>query len=1613
MSFPAASQCLLIEEVLRDEKLKDIANTLTNAISHHYTNNRWSTTDEKPTRDDSVIFNDYPMKIQMRPKSLQLSSPSAPSIVSAIVKKMPTTPKSVTTTVSSTAPTIVTSTPKAQSTTQRQPLNSSPKQQRAQERGDPDGGCNMDDQSINYLANDSEMRVNLPAEDLLNVKKGWLMKQSTRTGEWTKHWFTLRGAALFYYRDPIAEERGVLDGVLDVNGLASVSEVPVARNYGFQLTTWDKRRIVLSTLSANTRNNWLNVLRTAAGLSSQTAASVKSATEKLTSATVATTLTSTSASVTAAIKKKVEDKPASDVKMTKEKDVHMETHGNGTDAVKGGVGKDVVDGPKPKQLLLNRESSSTLSNGGGSKVNTPLTSKSSIFSSDEEYRTASEGGRRDSVDWGSPLSPSPPILMSMKSIAGRTKDRIRSRSNSNSRLHKRSRSSPPSSRRSTVDSIGSDELPPAIQAVPEEMPVDNDMQQRLVTAETELMSLKDEAQQRETRTAELLSSLKQTELELAKQIHESQEAKDTLSRQLLESRAKAEEVVARLTTDLTATHVRYKELEDRLNRGIEENDALYKKIRDMESSSSSSSLSSLNRLKVKRVDSLSDLTTLSAIDPLSIDKDTLVDEYNELKSRFEKAVIEIRAMKKELKESQNQYDNLEIAHAALRQDLEQKESNDRCQIQMMAARIQDLTLKYSNSERQVRTMKQKLQKSERRRSLSLKGGRESLTVQKELEDKVAELESKIDWLESSNGSGAKAAKLNDDHASEQRAAQRASARLRHKSLDSSPSEAVQVLLRLNTLEKRVEKASTSKKTTHGTVSPAKSGARLSIAPEAPTSPSSKLSDHLMDRLRTLENVVITSKDRIEQGLQQLQCLKLTKSRRSVSPIADRKDTYRFVERCLTEAVKILRESCDDCLVNDGLVTGKLVMLPATSPIKMALTQLESQLCNKLNDLLKQRRVLRERNEFTPQKNIELLAERIAYESVCFGRLRDAISRAEDPTMFGERQTNAEAAETAQLMALLKAKLGGKCAIKPSGTVDILASVLARRLVLSSGRTGQLKIPEMSPINSNVMDDLLRQQNELHLITKRYKNNAMEMLACGLAAETLMISSNDAVQGAVQEAWRQAQEVVNAELVQSEIGHIMMRNASRFENSIKPSFGYTLTTPERVSFENFADAVQDALRKEMEVAIAQLTNLYEESVSKMKRGQWRLHLEQERKASEGRQLLSDFADIIAHKALVDARIAVLKGDYVAKDQPHDTTKDNGCTFSVDALQKYENLFAELATDLQISNPQDILAEADFNFMFKHFSAGHALDQSEIGAVAEQLQRLEQNVAMLQSSLMPNTSITTANFEATTLHQLSTKCAEIQKRVEPLIVSAQKMQGACDDCDKMQHTIQQLAEQHETELDDLRKIHEDNYDVLKRQFDEQLERTNALEDERQKILVQLDAERNLVLKHEAELRDVTEQLERKKFECMAKEKDNYALMETIEEGREKSVLMVQDSQQLLQKLQRKAEEFDALREERDVLHEKLEKERECVRKLEKQLEIVEQEQSQHIESLQETYKEQQMTALSDDDNECDNSFKQRYQAEIEQLRVSGFDTFFFHSISIIQTYFIFNLIILLID
>lgn len=203
LSFPD-SPTLFYEDVIRDEKLKDIANKITNITTQEKDRkNRWTMSevqlDETPTRDDVNNNNK-----QKRPQSLSIVS-SVPSIISVVKKK--SGPAEI--------------------------INYR-KSSQSHERGDPDGDCGMEDSPTSYCNKTSELRVKLPSEEILHSKSGWLMKEDHK--EWSKYWFSLKGGGLFYYRDPSAEERGVLDGVLDVNSITSIKEITTNRNHAFQLT---------------------------------------------------------------------------------------------------------------------------------------------------------------------------------------------------------------------------------------------------------------------------------------------------------------------------------------------------------------------------------------------------------------------------------------------------------------------------------------------------------------------------------------------------------------------------------------------------------------------------------------------------------------------------------------------------------------------------------------------------------------------------------------------------------------------------------------------------------------------------------------------------------------------------------------------------------------------------------------------------------------------------------------------------------------------------------------------------------------------------------------------------------------------------------------------------------------------------------------------------------------------------------------------------------------------------------------------------------------------------------------------------------------------------------
>ncbi|XP_033225493.1 protein outspread isoform X3 [Belonocnema kinseyi] len=1302
-------------------------------------------------------------------------------------------------------------------------------------RGDPDG-CGLDISGTRYSPT-SELRVDLPAEDLLNIKKGWLLKQGLNK-EWNKHWFVLRGCGLMYYRDPSSEDKGIMDGVIDLNTVTAVTPVQGVRNYGFQTVTWDDRgTTIFSAITGGIRSSWMSAIRRAANLPDP------------------------------------EANLDSQVCQEHQQDVNPQS---------------------PTTSITERERDSIV-------PSTPLTPRSVLFSSDEEYRTASEGGRRESGDWSempvsppltrngdwslalkgsnwsdsvkhewSELPPSPPLT---RTALSRVK--ARSRSSSRSRVYKRSRSSPPSSRRSTLDSVRSEDLMMACCELGEDeeqtngliqssncLPNSNDnplivellesqvtmlrdqldknqshpntllviverqeseiedLKSQLNTARTEvantekelsrLRQQKVEANLREKQIEELLNTIERTEQMRNKDLEDLEKVKKLYNRdkevlecKLLETEAILRETSERremITKELTTSHRTVEHLQaevtslgDRLSQGIEENDRLYTRVRELEGKSSLSAI----RERGRSFDSLSDLTNIDLdLDLNTLDKERVMEEYEELRGRFEKAILEIRAMRKELREAHATQDALELEIFAHKQESGRSNETNQAQLQLMAARIQDLTNKLAGSEKQVRTLKQKLTKAEardKRRSLSLKG-RESFQIAQEVEDKILDLESKICAIERGKSVSAPASGISSKESSpnpkkERRREHRSldRARLRRKSLDSATSsEPMKVLIRLSTLETKVASVA------ENLASDAEKDS--SECSEASASSTSEVSLEVLSRLKKLERAVAKSKRRLEK------CLGSTQAEEKA-------------EKCL-RAVNDILDSCLECKKNQA-------NSQVTESVGVVVSRLEIILRDKMCELMKRRQLLAQNGELTEKEKAKLIAERVAFESVILRQIKCAMSRTTDKSLV-----LSELVETSQLISNLKCKVYGT---KPktyqnTSFIQYLTRVLANKLLLVAPKT---ESKEVLAAQAESLSFLLQKQKEINEIVRRFKDAKLKQLAEALATETLSLSEQEELSQVVsssrklvedrriREAWAMAQETVSKELVQAEISHFIVRCGQIYEQNITSFTDSCLIfdESERVTLESWADKAQAKLREEMEYSIEELTGIYEESLRRMRKNKTKVESK-----NESRELLTDYADVVAQKALIDARIFLLQ------DNSRQKVSFTGKTFVSSLIQHEDLLSSVLEADSKFESSP--ILDAEYSYLYQQFSkeceekiSGNQRSKEQLKNITHSLICMEEDLAGLKMSMRDNgkgldwpKSIAISDWTS-----VCQKCSELREQIKR--ISDYMKNRSCKQCEMLQNKIQRLNSEHKMELEEMMKNQERDLMDIKGEWDNQ--------------------------------------------------------------------------------------------------------------------------------------------------------------------------------------------------
>ncbi|XP_066141758.1 protein outspread isoform X2 [Euwallacea fornicatus] len=991
----------------------------------------------------------------------------------------------------------------------------------------------------------------------------------------------------------------------------------------------------------------------------------------------------------------------------------------------------------------------------------PNTLKSILFSSDEEYRTASEGGRRESGDW-SELPPSPPL----NRLALRVKDRARVRPR------------PPrcQSRQSTLDSTSTDELDCAkdpmdtsleMPSVPNGNELISDLQKQLAWSAQEVNKLEEEiarlkklqsdAAIREKKAKDMLASLEKVEQELNQRNSQMEikflKEQKTLQRRLAESEQMSrtfEEKYEMLLRELQAKQQILCNLQEeldssneRLERSRQDNDRVYKKLQELES-----------RCYLKNsmpVDSLTDLTNID----LEVDIDELgtneLKEYClDLKCRFEKAVIEIRALKRALRSSEDNCDRLEIANHSLKQSIELLKQEHQAEINLLVARLDHLTSKLTMVEKQLR-LKAKSEAKDKRRSLSLKG-RESFSINKEVEDKVTELEAKIIALEK----GKPKRRFKRERSSERTSPidDKSLRRLRRKSLDSATSsEPIKLLMRLSSLESKVSSVNASNESLN--IIRSSSVSDLSKLTEESETPDSSKFD--------IDSLLLSARTKVMECLHSVNVLKNRRSSLS-------SERLLFLESTLSELGDILAKG-DSMNSNLNSDEAHVVNASAENVVK----QLQQILLEKLTNLAEKKRQLLESGKLDTNARLQILAEKVSFENILVDRIQGALESPFTGEAICKRLIDKETKETAYLIISLQNKLNGTGQKHPPvcrTSAEYLSRVLAKCLVAVG--QGFKMCKNFVKKNGPSLHILCEEQRKLEVLLDVYKATKLPQLAEALAHEAYNMSSDKSCrirslsQDTVEDFNKTATEIVNAELIQSEINHVLLRAAQIYQSNLETdhSFFFSFFASERAALELWSDSVGDCLYDEINKSVSELTDLYRNCLNKLQRQNWRRRVESERFSRTSAHLLHEFADIIAHKALIDARINVLSGKCnISQDLPCDETVNSMSTWL-----ESEKYWIRLKNQPMVQVDQSL--EAEFACMLERFGdeCVARVGQPELKQIIQHLEEFQSKVDELQRiAKVPKDS---SDVVVRNWNDVCQKCKKLRSNLENIKCSIEK-------------------------------------------------------------------------------------------------------------------------------------------------------------------------------------------------------------------------------------------------
>uniref|UniRef100_A0A6A7FU42 Protein outspread isoform X1 n=1 Tax=Hirondellea gigas TaxID=1518452 RepID=A0A6A7FU42_9CRUS len=831
---------------------------------------------------------------------------------------------------------------------------------------------------------------------------------------------------------------------------------------------------------------------------------------------------------------------------------------------------------------------------------------------------------------------------------------------------------------------------------------------------------------------------------------------------------------------------------DRLQRGIDENETLSTQLRELQrqlqshdkrTSSTPSMYSSRekfsSRRQLPRLDSLSDLSNVDfSIDPDMLDKESLTDEYCDVRARLERSISEIHALRRELRESQSSHDALHLTHIQLGQDLSKQRQDADAQLCLMTDRVQDLTNKLTNSEKQVRLLKTKMTRAEsrdRRRSHSLKG-KDTFGLGKDVDQKLSQLEAKIEQLMPKIETGVDESSTSTTLGEDSRACEEQSGtntatrgalkhstrrsksfddpskagRLRRKSLDSSAanSDGVNAALRINDIEAKVAALTPSRARSPQT-SPVGSPLR-----SPPTSRHSKTRG---------------SSERSGKA-------KRTEVVRNTSDLLPAADTLSLVCAQLCECVEWLDTHRCSCGSNSELsslqqrlssvhqlAAGTSQTTPASiSPLAERLQPVAQQMLQllqqKIMSLAERRQNLKAANSWTKEAQLKNFAERIAYETVLLSQVSQALSVCNQSNNNLDSVKLQDLMESHRKMSFLEKKLTNpEFDLDTMAPLEFYTSMLAEKLVvtgevLSCMNNSNRKPPDprLDATCRDLQGRLLDRERQLARLVTSYKEEKLHEIAVVMAQElSNSTPQDDSVlmeEVRIREAWSSAhqlliQEIVNHQSSQSllRITHLLKAPSSNSTplNDIS-SLSLTLCSAEAI--DRLQTGAEESLRQEMEEAVLTLSQKYEEVLAQYRLGDTSLI---NSVSASMEDVLNEFAAVMAQKALIDGHLALLQEEFDIGSMQ--TTQDS-LIISEDSKDPIESAGEVLDSEAHLlmflgardtsveSIIRPALSHAEFTYLFNKTSSESNTDINNllVQLLSQKSEDVPELVTMLASS-----------------------------------------------------------------------------------------------------------------------------------------------------------------------------------------------------------------------------------------------------------------------------------------